>query len=762
MFKKSIVIFSLLLAASIGYAQEICDNGIDDDGDGLVDINDFDCDCNNLIDLSLIPNPSFEDTLCCPTDEGMLTCAESWVQASDATSDYYHFCGLDEAAFDGAEPPATPLPGGGEGFVGLYNFLTAYREYVGVCTSGPLLAGVSYSLNFHTAYAHGDEDEFELQLYGSPDCADLPWVGTTCPDGIGAWELLGVENIVYTMDGEWQSVTMEFTPAIDMNAIAFGGTCGDIGDTEVAYFYFDELILLETETMGYIEETGGWCSEDLVLTALTDDPGGTWQWYKDGVALPGEISETLSPVPYGPGTFTAVYTYVDGCKQIEYVSPAMPAADFDFTNVCFGETTSFENLSVDPEGEIEDYIWRFDDGETSNEFNPTHTYADPGLYNVELIVFSEDESCNDTATANVSVFAQPDALFEILGDGVSYVGDWIACADHDLLFSDLTTIDGPVSFESWSWDFGNGSVSSEQNPVYAYPMAGTYEINLVVVAENGCSDSIDFNIILNQVVADFVSDTVCQGNPVNFENLSYTSDGSDLITWKWYFGDDTDTSFIENPVHLYELGGVFDAQLYVENAQGCQDSVVKNVYVQSAPDPAFYASSNPTDYFNTQLELIIIYPNPSSSYQWIMMGGTPEFSTEYPSTDVLYPRFTPGEYEVLLIESTELGCVDTALRTISVLEDELIFAPNTFTPNGDPFNDNWGVYVEGFNLDEFRLTLFNRWGEIIWQTDDPTQRWDGTSNNILVPNGIYVWHIKARDQINDEVFEYNGFVTVLK
>ena len=85
------ILFTFLIAVQ-SYGQEICDNAIDDDGDGLVDLNDTDCECSNLIDLSLIPNTSFEDTLCCPTAEAMLACADSWVQASGATSDYYHSC----------------------------------------------------------------------------------------------------------------------------------------------------------------------------------------------------------------------------------------------------------------------------------------------------------------------------------------------------------------------------------------------------------------------------------------------------------------------------------------------------------------------------------------------------------------------------------------------------------------------------------------------------------------------------------------------
>jgi hypothetical protein len=114
---KKILIF-ILLFGSTTFAQEICDNGLDDDGDSFVDLNDTECDCEGIEGFStLIPNPSFDDTVCCPYSIE-LDCAVDWIQASDgSTADYYHECGPD--FWLGIEPHK-PLPDGGEGFVGFY------------------------------------------------------------------------------------------------------------------------------------------------------------------------------------------------------------------------------------------------------------------------------------------------------------------------------------------------------------------------------------------------------------------------------------------------------------------------------------------------------------------------------------------------------------------------------------------------------------------------------------------------------------------
>ena len=95
--KKTLGLLVFLLSFSVVYGQEICDNGIDDDADGLIDLNDPDCVCSSAIISSLIPNPSFEDMDCCPTSYSQLNCASIWSQATSATSDYFN-CGYNFGA----------------------------------------------------------------------------------------------------------------------------------------------------------------------------------------------------------------------------------------------------------------------------------------------------------------------------------------------------------------------------------------------------------------------------------------------------------------------------------------------------------------------------------------------------------------------------------------------------------------------------------------------------------------------------------------
>lgn len=347
---RRFILFILLVFPSALLAQEICDNGIDDDGDGMIDLNDTaDCNCSAIQDevASLIPNPSFEDTLCCPSSYSQMHCAESWIQASDATSDYYNLCGhtvIGGTGWNAHAPPVIPLPGGGSGYVGFYNNGDTgwagriYKEYIGACLDAPLLAGQDYRISFFLSWAKG-RDTFTLSLFGTPTCYDLPWFGTNCPitsnPSGAAWSELGRETVVLPTanigvdsNNVWKKVTIQFTAPTDIYAVALGPSC----DPEIqhqSYYYADGLILAHALAFnhGHITESGKWCSNDLQLHAQVDTVGGSWQWYRSGIALPGENSDVLNLMPYGiEYVYTAVYTLNGACirmdHQVDTLDPA--------------------------------------------------------------------------------------------------------------------------------------------------------------------------------------------------------------------------------------------------------------------------------------------------------------------------------------------------------------------------------------------------------------------------------------------------------
>ena len=135
-------------------------------------------------------------------------------------------------------------------------------------------------------------------------------------------------------------------------------------------------------------------------------------------------------------------------------------------------------------------------------------------------------------------------------------------------------------------------------------------------------------------------------------------------------------------------------------------------------------------------------------------------------TDIDISFKEPGEYQLVAIGYNNLGCPGSpvVLDIVVTQCDPLIFyVPNAFTPDGNEHNQTWGpVLTSGISLDNFELTIYNRWGVIIWQTRDAGAKWDGTYNGIYVPDGTYIWEMKLDMSDNDGVKLVAGHVTILK
>ena len=126
------------------------------------------------------------------------------------------------------------------------------------------------------------------------------------------------------------------------------------------------------------------------------------------------------------------------------------------------------------------------------------------------------------------------------------------------------------------------------------------------------------------------------------------------------------------------------------------------------------------------------------------------------------PEGVPAKYPVTLYVTTEHGCVDSTTRDVLVVSEVILYAPNTFTPDGDEFNQNWNFVIMGIDIYDFNLKIFDRWGEMIWESNDPAIGWDGTYNGRIVQQGMYSWVIECKDQFNDAKHVFDGHINVLR
>ena len=126
------------------------------------------------------------------------------------------------------------------------------------------------------------------------------------------------------------------------------------------------------------------------------------------------------------------------------------------------------------------------------------------------------------------------------------------------------------------------------------------------------------------------------------------------------------------------------------------------------------------------------------------------------------PEGVVGNYNVTLTVTNANGCMDSVTKIAQVLSDVILYAPNTFTPDGDEFNQTWFIHMDGIDIHQFDLQIFNRWGEVIWETKDPKGAWDGTYMGKIVPNGQYTWILETKELVSDKKYTFNGYINVLR
>lgn len=334
---------------------EICDNAVDDDDDGLIDLNDPDCDCPVIEPVSLIPNPSFEDMSCCPSERSQLHCADTWIQASEPTTDYIHTCGwMGWPEY----PPPLPFPDG-EGIVGFRDGRVLFaspernwKEYLGACLLGPLEKDIAYRFEFHVGFVDRNfSPPINITFFGTPDCDNLPFgVGNQafgCPTNGAGWVRLG--SVLVNGD-RWVQSSISVTPQEDIYAIAIGPECAGVETNLSLYYFFDNLVLSDQASFDYfISETGHPCADGTSLTIPQRD-NVSYQWYLDGVALHGETSSELSHL-YGEGEYQVRILGENSCQVTKVHTYNLPMFIHEAEQViCNGETYTFGPEVLDAPG----------------------------------------------------------------------------------------------------------------------------------------------------------------------------------------------------------------------------------------------------------------------------------------------------------------------------------------------------------------------------------------------------------------------------
>jgi gliding motility-associated-like protein len=184
------------------------------------------------------------------------------------------------------------------------------------------------------------------------------------------------------------------------------------------------------------------------------------------------------------------------------------------------------------------------------------------------------------------------------------------------------------------------------------------------------------------------------------------------------------------------------------------------ICIETAPLSSFSSSSTT---FNETNQTINFYNNSlnASSYQWYF-GDFNQSNVSDPTIN--FNNITENTL-VTLVAISDNGCVDSTSTIIYYKEDAIFYVPNSFTPDQDEFNQTWGpIFTQGFDPFNFDLFVFNRWGEIIWESHDASARWDGTygKGRNQCQDGIYTWKISYKPKNTDEKIDLSGHITLIR
>lgn len=307
---------------------------------------------------------------------------------------------------------------------------------------------------------------------------------------------------------------------------------------------------------------------------------------------------------------------------------------------------------------------------------------------------------------------------------------------------------------SYGWDQGG------VDGVPFIPVAtNTYAVTGTDV--NGCvnTDNITVTVeVLPVLTFDGINLSGCAPLAVTLTN---TTQGA-VVNCVWTLENGDVLNGCGSVTAMFNSPGTYDVTLTTTSATGCASSATYTDYVFVQADPI--ASFSPNTTAVTNYNSVVYFDNTSSgavTYDWNFGDGSQTIHTESPNYE--FPGDQPGTYIVQLIAYSSLGCTDTAYSTIQLAEELIFFVPNSFTPDIDDYNPTFQpIFTTGFDPYDFTLLLFNRWGEIIFESHNAEIGWDGTYGGKLVQDGTYTWKIEFKTTVNDERKSLTGHVNLIR
>lgn len=480
------------------------------------------------------------------------------------------------------------------------------------------------------------------------------------------------------------------------------------------------------------------CRGDEVQFLHTNPIDAEWgRWYFDAINSTEYIANDTMYKPYTKiGTVTAslVLESSNGCIDTNSVEIQVNGADGDFhvnpEQVCNSDEVGFY---IDFLTNVVDYTWFFGDGDISKEQQPFHVYTTVGQIPVQLELI--DPTGCKTYVSNLVQVVDVEADIEIENP--------IVCVLDSISFQNTSR-----NAISWTWDMGNAEkIDSENSLHYSYGNSGIYTVLLDVEGDMGCKDTISKQVTVLPVpnVEIQTRDSLCIGEEIELVALH---DSITNLIWRangYPIAYDIDT-LTEQPTIDVEY------MVWVKNSNGCTYQTTHSVYVHQIPEYEI----GPIDTLIAMGDTVRPY---ISAPQQTVFSWQPQ-SSNISCFDCIAPKLFPLENTTYSLTLSDWCFNKTYDISVRVIPTALMDVPTAFSPNDDGSNDI--LYVRGWGIQKLiEFKVYNRWGQVLFETNDMQQGWDGLYNGEMQPIETYTYTAKGITFMGKEI-TIQGYVTLIR
>lgn len=621
-----------------------------------------------------------------------------------------------------------------------------FKKWTAVSINLDNLAGKTIQLFFKTAdctfrvhfgYAYIDVNtECSDRFEGADFCPDDNQVIVNAPYGYQTYTWFN--NDFTQILGNSQTLTLAPPPAAGTQVAVVVTPYSGYGchDTLYTYLY---------DTLTYQANAGpdkNSCNNSVVQIGVPPKPGWFYVWspaaglnspiLANPIATPDVTTDYILTVRHnGGGCLTTDTVTVRAAK----LNDSLQVLGKDEWCIGSGDSTVLSVLPVDS-------VQWYKDGIAIPGANQiSYNVLQSGNYYATVFSFL---GCNlTTQSKDVNISSIPASGFTVDKPTQCMV-------NNKFVFTNIST--NAVGAMQYKWLLGDGFTASSRNITYSYKNPGTYEVVLIVWSNSSCADSTTMTVQVNpNVFASFAVDPVCIGDAVLPVNNT-VDPGAVTINYLWDLGNGQTSTLRNPPVQIYPIAGDYVISLTVSTTQ-CPFplSIQKRFVKVSNPLPGI---NMPVAYAVANLPLTLQARPIAGQVTW-----TPATSLDNPTSKT--PVFIGNIEQRYNIElKLNTGCITTDTQFVKINKDIVIYVPNAFSPNNDALNDFLKPFMIGIKELKF-FRLFNRWGELIFETRDPNKGWDGRHKGIPVQTHTLVWMLEGIG-VDDKIYKAKGSTVLIR